>query len=85
MVAVDSSDAAVQLASELGAAVVINAGEVDDVAAAVRDVTGGGAHVSLDALGAVVTCVNSINCLRKRGRHIQVLSFIHISEPTMPY
>lgn len=72
VVAVDISDAALKLARELGATFVINAGEVDDVAAAVREVTGGGAHVSLDALGAVVTCVNSINCLRKRGRHIQV-------------
>jgi alcohol dehydrogenase len=72
VVAVDISDAALKLARELGAAVVINAGTEEDVAAAVREVTGGGAHVSLDALGAVVTCVNSINCLRKRGRHIQV-------------
>jgi alcohol dehydrogenase len=39
---------------------------------AIRDVTGGGAHVSIDALGSVVTCVNSIRCLRRRGRHIQV-------------
>ena len=46
--------------------------EVDDVAGAVRELTGGGAHVSLDALGAVATCVNSINSLRKRGKHIQV-------------
>jgi alcohol dehydrogenase len=38
----------------------------------IRDVTGGGAHVSLDALGSAVTCVNSIRCLRRRGRHIQV-------------
>lgn len=72
VVAVDISDAALKLARELGAAAVINAGTEEDVAAAVREVTGGGAHVSLDALGAVVTCVNSINCLRKRGRHIQV-------------
>ena len=34
--------------------------------------TGGGAHVSIDALGHPVTCVNSVACLRKRGRHVQV-------------
>jgi alcohol dehydrogenase len=43
-----------------------------DVAAAVAELTGGGAHVSLDALGAAVTCENSIRCLRPRGRHVQV-------------
>ena len=32
----------------------------------------GGAHVSLDALGYPQTCLNSIDCLRKRGRHVQV-------------
>ena len=39
---------------------------------AIPDVTGGGAHVSIDALGSAVTCVNSVRCLRRRGRHIQV-------------
>ena len=29
-------------------------------------------HVSLDALGSNVTCLNSIDGLRKRGKHIQV-------------
>ena len=72
VVAVDISGAALKLARELGAVATVNAREVDDVAAAVREITGGGAHVSLDALGAVSTCVNSINSLRKRGRHIQV-------------
>lgn len=72
VVAVDISPAALELAQSLGAAAVVNAREVDDVAGAVREITKGGAHVSLDALGAVTTCVNSINSLRKRGRHIQV-------------
>jgi alcohol dehydrogenase len=43
-----------------------------DVAGAIRDVTGRGAHVSIDALGSVTTCSHSILCLRKRGRHVQV-------------
>ena len=37
-----------------------------------RDVTGAGAHVSIDALGSAQTCVDSIRCLRRRGRHVQV-------------
>jgi len=43
-----------------------------DVVASIRDVTAGGAQVSLDALGAPVTMTNSIECLRKQGRHAQV-------------
>src|SRR3954469_11816124 len=39
---------------------------------AIGDVAGGGAHVSIDALGSAVTCVTSVRCLRRRGRHIQV-------------
>ena len=36
------------------------------------EATGGGAHVSLDALGSAVTCAASVGSLRKRGRHVQV-------------
>ncbi|SDI79028.1 alcohol dehydrogenase [Actinokineospora alba] len=71
VVAVDLSRAALDLASSLGAEAVIDAGETD-VAAAVRDVTGGGAHVSLDCVGHPATCAASVACLRKRGRHVQV-------------
>src|SRR3712207_7265108 len=42
------------------------------VADLVTELTGGGAHVSLDALGAAVTCENSVRSLRPRGRHVQV-------------
>ena len=34
--------------------------------------TGGGAHVSIDALGSRETCVNSILSLRRQGTHVQV-------------
>lgn len=70
VVAVDLSRPALDLASSLGAEVVIDA--VGDVAAAVREVTGGGAHVSLDCVGHPATCAASVACLRKRGRHVQV-------------
>jgi len=36
------------------------------------DLTGGGAHVSVDALGVSATCRNSIMSLRKQGRHLQI-------------
>jgi alcohol dehydrogenase len=43
-----------------------------DVPATVVELTGGGAHVSLDALGAPATCADSVRSLRPRGRHVQV-------------
>ena len=38
----------------------------------VREHTGGGGHVSLDAIGSEAACAASIAGLRKRGRHVQV-------------
>jgi alcohol dehydrogenase len=70
--AIDINDDTLALASELGASSVINASEVIDVSDAVKTVTYGGAHVSMDALGSAETCSNSISGLRKRGKHIQV-------------
>ena len=74
VVAVDVSPDALELARSMGAEVAVPA-SVDgstDVPAAVLDATGGGAHLSLDALGAAVTCTASLLCLRPRGRHVQV-------------
>ncbi|MEV6695690.1 zinc-dependent alcohol dehydrogenase family protein [Streptomyces sp. NPDC051453] len=72
VVAVDVSPAALDLARAFGAAHCLNASEVPDVASAVRELTGGGAHLSLDALGSPVTCAASVGGLRRRGRHVQV-------------
>ncbi len=72
VVAVDISDKALALAEEVGASHKINACRTEDVAEAVREATGGGAHLSLDALGSPDTCYNSVANLRKRGRHVQV-------------
>ncbi|MHB8192909.1 MAG: zinc-dependent alcohol dehydrogenase family protein [Bellilinea sp.] len=72
VVAVDISDDKLELARAFGADAVVNAKRVEDVVGAVKDLTGGGAHVSLDALGSLSTCFNSVANLRKRGKHIQV-------------
>ena len=71
VVAVDVSGGALELARSFGAAVTVDA-RTTDVVAAVRDATAGGAHLSLDALGSAATCVDSVACLRPRGRHVQV-------------
>ncbi len=72
VVAIDISEDALRLASALGAVATVNATQVANVAEAVIEITKGGAHVSLDALGHPITCFNSISNLRKRGKHIQV-------------
>ncbi len=70
--AVDVRAAALELARDFGAEAVVDAGRTADVAGAIRDLTGGGAAVSIDALGSPATCRNSILSLRPRGRHVQV-------------
>lgn len=72
VVAVDIAGHALERARELGAEVAVDAGNVPDPAGAIRELTGGGAHVSIDALGSPGTAVSSVRCLRRRGRHVQV-------------
>lgn len=71
VIGVDLDPAKLELARELGAVAVINGSEAD-VPEAIKEITKGGAHVSLDALGHPATMTNSILCLRPRGKHIQV-------------
>lgn len=72
VIAIDIDDAKLALAKSLGAVATINGATTADVAEAVIELTKGGAHVSLDALGHPVTCFNSIQNLRPRGKHVQV-------------
>ncbi|OWV31680.1 zinc-dependent alcohol dehydrogenase family protein [Halomonas campaniensis] len=85
VVAVDISDQALALACQLGAVATVNATQVADVVEAVVEITQGGAHLSLDALGHPTTCFNSISNLRKRGKHVQVgLMLADHSTPAVP-
>lgn len=72
VVGIDISNEKLAFAKSIGATRVINANDVENVVEAVVDITEAGAHVSIDALGSPETCFNSISCLRKRGKHIQV-------------
>jgi alcohol dehydrogenase len=65
VVAVDPSAASRAAATELGA---VAAPSVDEVVA----ITGGGAHVSLDAYGSAETASAAVRSLRRQGRHVQV-------------
>lgn len=71
VVGVDPSPRARALAAELGAHAVVDPADVD-VAAYVRELSGGGAAVSLDCLGHPAVAEASVRCLRPRGRHVQV-------------
>lgn len=66
VVALDVSPAALEMARSVGAEVAVEAGTD------VRDVTGGGAHLSLDAIGHPAAVDASVRGLRKHGRHVQV-------------
>ena len=72
VVAVDIHDEALVLAKQFSAEQCLNARKVADVPGAIVDLTARGADVSLDALGSAETAGNSLRCLRKRGRHVQV-------------
>lgn len=72
VIAVDINEHSLKLAKELGATLTLNAAKSSNVVAEIKELTRGGAHVSLDALGSQITCFNSIANLRKRGKHIQV-------------
>jgi alcohol dehydrogenase len=85
VVAVDIDDEKLQFAREMGASVVVNGRSNTDVVAAIREVTSGGARLSLDALGHPATCFNSVSCLHKRGRHVQVgLLLAEQAHPALP-
>ena len=72
VIAIDIGAQQLAFASELGAVATINALETDNLVDVVCEISQGGAHVSIDALGSQQTCFNSIDNLRKRGKHIQV-------------
>jgi alcohol dehydrogenase len=72
VIAIDIRAEPLASATKFGAEMTLNATQTSDVVAAIHELTRGGADVSLDALGSARTFANSILCLRKRGRHVQV-------------
>lgn len=71
VIVTDIVDEKLAHAKSLGAEHAINAGGGDS-AATIKDITGGGAHVSIEALGFPATVAASLDCLRPLGRHVQV-------------
>jgi len=72
VIAIDISDDKLELAKSIGADAIVNSKQTEHVVDAVKDLTRGGAHVSIEAFGHPQLVSDSISCLRKRGRHVQV-------------
>jgi len=71
VIVVDRHQAALDAASHLGADHTVLA-DGRDVPALVHELSLGGTHVSVDAVGSEQTCTDAIHSLRRRGRHVQV-------------
>jgi len=68
--AVDVSTAARERAVELGADAALAPGT--DLVSELKAATGGGAQLSVDAIGSPAVLADSVHSLRPRGRHVQV-------------
>jgi alcohol dehydrogenase len=85
IIAVDVEPVKLEAAREFGAEAVLDGSDAAQLLEAVHEITGGGAHVSIDALGHSATCRNSILSLRRRGRHVQVGLLLDAhSNPPLP-
>ena len=69
--AVDITPEKCNMALLMGADYALNS-SLDDPVEAIKEYSSGGVHLSVDALGHRDTCLQAINSLRKRGKHIQL-------------
>lgn len=70
VIAIDISPDALALAAAYGAAHTL--APAPGIAQSIRDITGGGAHLSIDAIGSAEVVQLALRSLRPRGRHVQV-------------
>ncbi len=72
VIAIDIDVKKLEFAKSIGATATINATNNNQLVEQIVSLSDGGAHLSVDALGSQTTCFNSVSCLRKRGKHIQI-------------
>lgn len=72
VIAVDIDNVKLDFAKSIGASNSINSNESENLIEEIKEISNGGAHVSVDALGHPEILMNSISCLRKKGRHLQI-------------
>lgn len=84
VIGVDIASDALELATASGAEAVVDSSGLsdDEVVARVREVTGGGAAVSVEALGRENTTATAIRSLARRGRHVQI--GLYAGDPRIP-
>lgn len=71
VIAVDINEENLELARLMGAKYAIN-GKEENLIEQIADLTGGGVDISVDALGNQTTAVNSLQALKKKGKHLQI-------------
>jgi aryl-alcohol dehydrogenase len=72
IIAVDLVDERLDLACELGATAIVNPRQVEDVVAAVQDLTGGGAHSVVEATGNTAVLDQAVRSTRGQG-HVAIV------------
>lgn len=70
VVAVDTNPQALSYAGSLGAERLLQAGA--EVPGLITDLTGGGADLTVDAIGSAIVVQAALQSLRPRGRHLQL-------------
>ena len=68
VIGVDLSAAARARAAELGAVAI----DVAETSTAIAELTGAGAHLTVDAVGSAATALAAVSGLRRGGQHVQV-------------
>ncbi|EFM08553.1 Alcohol dehydrogenase zinc-binding domain protein [Paenibacillus curdlanolyticus YK9] len=71
VIAVDIADDKLEFAKQFGAVATVNSKNVN-APQAIKELTKGGANISIDALGIQDTVISSLLSLNKRGRHVQI-------------
>ncbi len=81
-IAVDIEDDKLEFAKSIGAAAAINS-KKENVIEVIKEITLGGASVSIDALGNSEVASSALCSLQKRGRHVQI-GLLEPGEQTIP-
>jgi len=76
VIAVDLIDAKLEMAKQLGAAEVINAGAVENLGKTIRKMSGGGVDIAIEAIGNPKTIETAFGCLKTGGRLV-VVGYTH--------